>query len=123
MISLVTEHPAWCDAPGKPIPNCVDTFSGRALDEALGFVAARNGAEMSNGNGATSMSHPDVHNSTAIFRCLIASATCRSRAAAISIRWIAAVGSIRTSTKPFARSHGAGYRGIYDGPIPTNRAS
>ena len=46
LISLVTEHPAWCDAPGKPDPGCARALS-RALDNALALLVKRDGADMS----------------------------------------------------------------------------
>ena len=46
LLSLLRDHPAWCDAPGKPDPDCRATLS-RALDEGLALLVQRDGADMS----------------------------------------------------------------------------
>ncbi len=46
LISLLRDHPSWCDAPGKPDPDCHATLA-RALDEGLALVVKRDGADMS----------------------------------------------------------------------------
>ena len=46
LISLMRDHPSWCDAPGKPDPDCRKTL-GRALDEGLALLVKRDGPDMS----------------------------------------------------------------------------
>ena len=46
LISLIKDHPSWCDAPGKPDPDCRLTLT-RALDEGLGQLVKRDGADTS----------------------------------------------------------------------------
>ena len=46
LLSLMRDHPSWCDAPDRPDPDCRKTL-GQALDEALALVVKRDGADMS----------------------------------------------------------------------------
>ena len=34
LIALLSDHPAWCDAPGKPDPDCRATLDARASTKA-----------------------------------------------------------------------------------------
>ena len=45
LISLMTDHPSWCDAPDKPDPDCKRTL-GAALDDGLALLVKRDGADM-----------------------------------------------------------------------------
>ena len=44
LIALMRDHPSWCDAAGKPDPDCSAAL-GRALDDGLALLVKRNGKE------------------------------------------------------------------------------
>ena len=46
LISLLRDHPSWCEAPGKPDPDCRATLE-RALDQGLTLLVKRDGPDMS----------------------------------------------------------------------------
>ncbi len=46
LVSLMRDHPSWCDSPGAPDPDCRKAL-GRALDDGLGLLVKRDGADMS----------------------------------------------------------------------------
>ncbi len=46
LLSLMRDHPSWCDAPDRPDPDCRKAL-GQALDEALALLVKRDGADMS----------------------------------------------------------------------------
>ena len=46
LLALMRDHPSWCDAAGKPDPDCSGAL-GRALDDGLALLVARDGADMS----------------------------------------------------------------------------
>lgn len=119
LLSLVTEHPTWCDAPNKPDPGCKATL-GRALDEALALLVKRDGPDMSKWTwGAEHMA--------ALTHKLYSHLPLLDRVSDLSVP---AGGDFYTldrgggfevpEGKPFARTHGAGYRGIYDLSNPAN---
>ncbi len=113
LISLVTEHPTWCDAPDKPDPGCAQALS-RALDDALALLVKRDGADMSQWKwGAEHV---------AVLRHKVFSHV--PLLDAISDLSMPSSGDFYTLDRgggfevpadlPFARTHGAGFRGIYD---------
>ncbi len=46
LLSLIAEHPAWCDQPDKPDPDCGKALA-RAFDEGLALLVKRDGSDMS----------------------------------------------------------------------------
>ncbi len=46
LLSLMRDHPSWCDSPGAPDPDCRKTL-GRALDDGLALLVKRDGSSMS----------------------------------------------------------------------------
>ncbi len=46
LISLMRDHPSWCDTPGAPDPDCRKALA-RALDDGLALLVKRDGADMS----------------------------------------------------------------------------
>ena len=45
LISLMRDHPSWCDSPGAPDPDCRKAL-GRALDDGLALLVKRDGKDM-----------------------------------------------------------------------------
>ena len=45
LVSLMRDHPSWCDFPSAPDPDCRKAL-GRALDEGLALLVKRDGADM-----------------------------------------------------------------------------
>ena len=45
LVSLMRDHPSWCDSPGAPDPDCRKAL-GRALDDGLALLVKRDGADM-----------------------------------------------------------------------------
>ena len=113
LISLVTEHPVWCDAPGKHDPLCRATL-GRALDDALALLVRRDGPDMSQWKWGAEHIAVLTHK-------LYSHIPLLDRVSDLSVP---ASGDFYTldrgggfefpEGKPFARTHGAGYRGLYD---------
>ena len=113
LVSLMTEHPAWCDAPDKPDPDCKRTL-GSALDEGLALLVQRDGADMSQwrwGHEHMSLLQHRVFSHVPLL----------DRASDLSVPSNGGFytlnrggGSGDIEDKPFARTHGAGFRGLYD---------
>jgi penicillin amidase len=113
LISLITQHPTWCDAPDKPDPGC-EAALRRALDEALLLIVARDGPDMSKWKWG------DEHIAVLTHK-LYSHVPLLDRLSDLSVR---SGGDFYTldrgggfdapKDQPFARTHGAGYRGIYD---------
>jgi penicillin G amidase len=113
LIALMTDHPEWCGDKDKPDPGCRATL-GRALDEALALLVKRNGSDMSQwrwGQEHMSLLEHRVFSHVPLL----------DRASDLSVP---SGGGFYTldrgggfeapKDKPFARTHGAGYRAIYD---------
>ena len=113
LISLMTDHPSWCDAPDKPDPDCKRTL-GRALDDGLALIVKRDGADMSQwrwGNEHVSVLRHRVYSHVPLL----------DRMSDISVPSDGGFytldrggGFEAPGDKPFARTHGAGFRGLYD---------
>ncbi len=113
LIALMTDHPSWCDAPDKPDPDC-KRMLGQALDEGLALLVKREGADMSQwrwGNEHVSLLQHRVYSHIPLL----------DRASDLSIPSSGGFytldrgGGFETrKDKPFARTHGAGFRGLYD---------
>jgi penicillin amidase len=113
LISLLKDHPQWCDAPGKPDPDCRATLA-RAFDDGLAMLVVRDGADMSQWKWGrehvTILTHKVYSHVPLLDR--------------ISDLSVPASGGFYTLDRgegfrpkpgqPFARTHAAGYRGLYD---------
>jgi len=113
LISLMTEHPDWCDAPDKPDPKCKRTLA-RALDEGLALVVKRDGADMSQwrwGKEHVSLLQHRVYSHVPLLDRL----SDLSVPSGGGFYTLDRAGGFETpADKPFARIHAAGYRGLYD---------
>ncbi|MGD0186544.1 MAG: penicillin acylase family protein [Roseiarcus sp.] len=113
LISLMRDHPSWCDAPGKPDPDCRTTL-GRALDEGLALLVKRDGADMSQwrwGHEHVALLQHTVYSKIPLL----------DRVSDLSVPSSGGFytldrggGFTTPADQPFARTHGAGFRGIYD---------
>ena len=119
LISLMRDHPSWCDAPDKPDPGCRKAL-GRALDEGLALIVKRDGPDMSKwrwGDEHVSLLRHKIFSHVPLL----------DRVSDLSVRSSGSFytldrggGSEAPSDKPFARTLGAGFRGIYDLSNPEN---
>ena len=113
LISLIKDHPSWCDAPGKPDPDCRLTLA-RALDEGLAQLVKRDGADTSKwawGNEHVALLRHKVYSHIPLLD-------------RISDLSLPSSGDYYTLDRgggfdvpkdmPFARTHAAGFRGLYD---------
>jgi penicillin amidase len=117
LIALMRDHPSWCDAPGKPDPDCRKAL-GQALDEGLALLVKRDGADMSQWRwGAEHMAllrHPVFAHVPLLDR--------------VSDLALPSSGGFYTLDRggsfdippdmPFARTHAGGFRGLYDLSAP-----
>ena len=112
LISLMRDHPSWCDAPDKPDPDCRKAL-GRALEEGLALVVKRDGADMSQWRwGAEHMSllQHKVYREVPLL----------DRVSDLSVPsgggfyTLDRGGGFGTPKEPFARTQGGGFRGLYD---------
>jgi penicillin G amidase len=113
LFSLLTEHPQWCDVPQKPDPDCHATM-GRALDEALALLTQRGGADMSQWRWGAEHVAVLTHK-------LYSHVPLLDRLSDLSLP---SSGGFYTLDRgegfkprpdhPFARTHAAGFRGLYD---------
>jgi penicillin G amidase len=113
LVSLMRDHPAWCDAPDRPDPDCRKAL-GRALDQGLALLVERDGADMSQWRwGAEHMSllqHRVYSNLPLLDRISDISVPSGGDRYTLDRG-----GGFETPGKaPFARTHGAGFRGLYD---------
>ncbi len=113
MISLMRDHPEWCDEAGTPDPGCRKTL-GRALDAALALLVKRDGPDMSQwrwGAEHVSLLRNRVFSQVPLFDRL----SDLSVPSGGGFYTLDRGGGVEPSKdKPFARTHGAGYRAIYD---------
>ena len=113
LISLMTDHPSWCDAPGKPDPDCKRTL-GQALDDGLALIVKRDGADMSQwrwGHEHVSLLQHRVFSHVPLLDRL-SDLSIPSSGGFYTLN--RGGGFEAPKDRPFARTHGAGYRGLYD---------
>jgi penicillin amidase len=113
LTALVKDHPQWCDGIKGADPDCQATIS-RALDQALGKLVQRDGADISKWRWG------DEHVAVLTHK-LYSHLPLLDRLSDLSVR---SSGDFYTlnrggahqplNDRPFARTHAAGYRGIYD---------
>ena len=113
LISLMRDHPAWCGAPDRPDPDCRNTL-GRALDEGLTLLVKRDGADMSQwrwGAEHEALLRHQVFSHVPLFSWM----SDLSVASSGSFYTLDRGGGFEADPdKPFARTHGPGFRGLYD---------
>ncbi len=113
LISLMTDHPSWCDAPDKPDPDCKRTL-GAALDAALALIVKRDGGDMTQwrwGHEHVSLLQHRVYSHVPLLDRLSDLSVPSSGGFYTLDR---GVGAGDVKDKPFARTHGPGFRGLYD---------
>jgi penicillin G amidase len=113
LISLMRDHPSWCDAPDQPDPDCRKAL-GRALDEALALLVKRGGADMSQwrwGSEHVSILQHKVYSHVPLLD-RISDLSVPSSGGFYTLDRGGGFEAI--PDKPFARTHGAGYRALYD---------
>ena len=113
LIALMTDHPDWCGAPDAPDPECRKTL-GRALDDALALLVKREGADMSQWRWGTE--HVSLLQHRVYSRVpLLDRASDLSVPSSGGFYTLDRGGGFETpDDQPFARTHGAGFRGLYD---------
>jgi penicillin G amidase len=118
LIALMRDHPSWCDAAGKPDPDCSGAL-GQALDEGLALLVKRNGADMSQWRWGAEHEAVLQHK---VFKHvpLLDRMSDLSVASSGGFYTLDRGGGFEaTPDKPFARTHGPGFRGLYDLSDPT----
>ncbi len=113
LISLMTDHPDWCGAPDKPDPECKATL-GRALDDGLALLVQREGPDMTKwrwGAEHVSLLQHRVFSHVPVLDRM----SDLSVASSGGFYTLDRGGGFETpKDQPFARTHGAGFRGLYD---------
>ncbi len=113
LVSLMRDHPSWCDASGKPDPDCRQAL-GRALDEGLALLIKRNGADMSQwrwGAEHEALLQHQVFSHVPLLDRL----SDLSVPSSGGFYTLDRGGGFETPPdNPFARTHGPGFRGLYD---------
>jgi penicillin G amidase len=113
LYSLLTDHPQWCDASSKPDPECRATMA-RALDESLALLSQRDGADMSRwrwgAEHVAQLTH-QLYSKVPLFDRLSDLSVSTNGGFYTLDR---GEGFTPTPDHPFARTHAAGFRGLYD---------
>jgi penicillin amidase len=113
LMALMTDHPSWCDAPEKPDPDCKRTL-GRALDDGLALLVKRDGGDMSQwrwGKEHVTLLQHRVYSHVPLLDRLSELSVPSSGGFYTLDR---GGGFEVPKDKPFARTHGPGFRGLYD---------
>ncbi len=113
LISLISQHPSWCDAPDRPDPDCAKMLS-RALDAALALLVQRDGADMSKWKwGAEHVAL--LRNKFYGHIPLLDRVSDLSAPSSGDFYTLDRGGGFEApADMPFARTHAGGYRGLYD---------
>ncbi len=112
LVSLMRDHPSWCDAPDRPDPDCRKALS-RALDEGLALIVKRDGADMSQwrwGAEHVALLRHKVYSHVPLLDRI----SDLSVPSSGSFYTLDRGGGWETADAPFARIQGAGFRGLYD---------
>ncbi len=113
LIALLRDHPEWCDAPGKPDPDCRATLA-RALDEGLAELVRRDGSDMSQwrwGHEHVALLQHKVYSHIPLLDRI----SDLSMPSSGGFYTLDRGGGFATpADQPYARTHGGGYRAIYD---------
>ena len=113
LVSLMRDHPSWCDVPGAPDPDCRKAL-GRALDDGLALLVKRDGADMSRwrwGAEHKAVLQHQVYSHVPLLDRLSDLSVSSSGGFYTLDR---GGGSEVVPDLPFARTHGGGFRGLYD---------
>jgi penicillin amidase len=113
LYSLLTVHPQWCDAPEKPDPDCHKTM-GRGLDEALALLAQRDGADMSQWRWGAEHVSVLIHKLYSHVPLLDRLSDLSRPSSGGFYTLDRGEGFDPKPDRPFARTHAAGFRGVYD---------
>ena len=113
LYSLLTEHPEWCGAPEKPDPDCRKTMA-RGLDDALALLTRRDGADISQwrwGAEHVAILRHKLYSHVPLLDRL----SDLSRPSSGGFYTLdRGEGFDPQPDHPFARTHAAGFRGVYD---------
>ena len=113
LIALLRDHPSWCDAPNQPDPDCRATLT-HAFDDGLALLVARDGADMSRwtwGAEHVALLQHKVYSHIP----LLDRVSDLSMPSSGDFYTLDRGGGFEVpADKPFARTHGAGFRGLYD---------
>ncbi len=119
LISLLRDHPSWCEAPGKPDPDCRATLE-RALDQGLTLLVKRDGPDMSQwkwGHEHVALLQHKVYSHIP----LLDRVSDLSMPSSGDFYTLDRGGGFEVPPdQPFARTQGAGFRGVYDLSDPDN---
>jgi penicillin amidase len=113
LVSLMRDHPSWCDGPDAPDPDCRGAL-GRALDEALALLVTRDGADMSRwrwGAEHRALLQHQVFNHAPLLDRL-SDLSIDSSGGFYTLDRGGGPGT--AADLPFARTKGGGFRGLYD---------
>ena len=113
LVSLMRDHPSWCDSPGAPDPGCRKAL-GRALDDGLALLVKRDGADMTQwrwGAEHKALLQHQVFNHVPLLDRLSDLSVSSSGGFYTLDR---GGGFEASSDMPFARTQGGGFRGLYD---------
>jgi penicillin amidase len=113
LISLMRDHPSWCDFLGAPDPNCRKAL-GLALDDGLALLVKRDGPDMSHwrwGAEHKAVLQHQVYSHVPVLDRL----SDLSLSSSGGFYTLDRGGGFEVSSDlPFARTHGGGFRGLYD---------
>ncbi len=113
LVSLMRNHPSWCGSPGAPVQDCRATL-GQALDDGLALLVKRDGADMSHwrwGAEHRALLRHQVYSHVPFLDRLSDLSVSSSGGFYTLDR---GGGSEIVPDLPFARTHGGGFRGLYD---------
>ncbi len=112
LVSLMRDHPEWCNVPAAADPGCHKAL-GRALDEGLALLVERDGADMSRwrwGAEHIAVLQHQVFSHVPLLDRL----SDLSVSSSGGFYTLDRGGGAEVPNLPFARTHGGGFRGLYD---------
>ena len=113
LISLMRDHPSWCDFPGASDPDCRKAL-GRALDDGLALLVSRDGPDLTQWRWGTehkAVLQHQVYSHVPLLDRL----SDLSLPSSGGFYTLDRGGGFEVSSDlPFARTHGGGFRGLYD---------
>ena len=113
LISLLRDHPSWCDSPRAPDPDCRKALA-RALDDGLALLVKRDGADMSQWRWGAE--HKALFQHQVFSHVpLLDRVSDLSFSSSGGFYTLDRGGGFEVSSDmPFARTYGGGFRGLYD---------
>jgi penicillin G amidase len=113
LVSLMRDHPSWCDSAGAPDPDCRKAL-GRALDDGIALLVKRDGADM--GQWRWGAEHKALLQHQVFSHVpLLDRLSDLSLSSSGGFYTLDRGGGFEDSSNtPFARTHGGGFRGLYD---------